>query len=773
MQQNTATNLCGIIDQEIQSLLTKGAIKKTHCKGLISPIFIRPKPSGGWRLILNLKGLNQYLLAPHFKMEGLKCLPYTVQPNSLLAKIDLKDAYLSVPVRPQSARLLQFKWRTKRYQYITMPFGLNIAPSIFTRIMKHPIRMLRTQGVSAIIYLDDILIAASDCNTIRLHIQWTTSLLIALGFIINWEKSVLNPAIEMTFLGIQINTEKMSLELPALSLNKIRAGCRKLLVTKKDTARNVAHLIGLMTHSKIAILPAPPYYRSLQYDLIKVITHGSYEQHVFLQEQTNLDLQWWVKESPSWNSAPILPMRISLEISSDASLHGWGAATDKDRAHGTWTLQETQLHINLLELRAAFFSLKIFAHQLINASVLIHIDNVTAIRFINKRGGTHSPLLCWEAINLWRWAMERNLSIQAEYIPGRENTIADALSREEEVDWSDWRLDLSLFLEITHHFAIQPAIDLFASRTNTQLPTYVSWKKDPNAWKINAFTLEWGNLWILYLFPPWILVGRTLTKIMTDQVSEAILIAPVWQTRPWWPLLMTMLTRVPVKLPLGPITITNPKGNRTQSPHGSTYYDGIHHIRTILANRGLSESAIEPILSSWRESTKKSYTSVWNKWRAWCSQRSINSLDPPIEQFVTYLSEIHLKGKSTSWVNTHRSAVSAIIGTHSNKSIGSHPLVSRLLRGIEAIQPKLPRYSHTWDVTTLLKALKSIPLNIKWLTLKTVTLIALTTASRCSELAKLNVNLISFQNDTAICQIDGSKTLRKEGNETNQFVFIS
>ena len=663
MQQNTATNLCGIIDQEIQSLLTKGAIKKTHCKGLISPIFIRPKPSGGWRLILNLKGLNQYLLAPHFKMEGLKCLPYTVQPNSLLAKIDLKDAYLSVPVRPQSARLLQFKWRTKRYQYITMPFGLNIAPSIFTRIMKHPIRMLKT----AIIYLDDILIAASDCNTIRLHIQWTTSLLIALGFIINWEKSVLNPAVEMTFLGIQINTEKMSLELPALSLNKIRAGCRKLLVTKKDTARNVAHLIGLMTHSKIAILPAPQNYRSLQYDLIKVITHGSYEQHVFLQEQTNLDLQWWVKESPSWNSAPILPMRISLQISSDSSLHGWGAATDKDRAHGTWTLQETQLHINLLELRAAFFSLKIFAHQLINASVLIHIDNVTVIRFINKRGGTHSSLLCREAINLWRWAMERNLSIQAEYIPGRENTIADAVSR----GGSRLKRLETRSESIPRDYAslCDTARNRPVCQQNQHSAAYLcKLEEGPECMEDKCLHSRMGKSWDPLPLSAMDIGGKDPDED-NDRSSE--------RGNPNCTSLanqaMVALTndnayQSPGKATLRPDNDNKPEGEiAPKSPHRSTYYDGIHHTRTILANRGLSESAIEPILSSWRESTKRSYTSVWNKWRAWCSQRSINSLNPPIEQFVTYLSEIHLKGKSTSWVNTHRSAVSAIIGTPINQ----------------------------------------------------------------------------------------------------------
>ena len=124
-------------------------------------------------------------------MEGPKCLPCTVRQNSLLMKLDIKDAYLTGSMNPRSYQFIQFQWNTKPHQYLVMPFGLSIAPSIFTRIMKHPIKLLRAQGVSMIIYLDDILLAIPDYGTIKLHTQWTISLLTALRFVINWEKSIL------------------------------------------------------------------------------------------------------------------------------------------------------------------------------------------------------------------------------------------------------------------------------------------------------------------------------------------------------------------------------------------------------------------------------------------------------------------------------------------------------------------------------------------------------------------------------------------------------
>ena len=82
-------------------------------------------------------------------------------------------------------------------------------------------------------------------------------------------------------------------------LNKIRTACRKVLTKESDTVRNIAHLIGLMTHAKTAILLAPLFYRNLQYDLINVITASSYDHHVTIQKTCHTDLMWWINESSS------------------------------------------------------------------------------------------------------------------------------------------------------------------------------------------------------------------------------------------------------------------------------------------------------------------------------------------------------------------------------------------------------------------------------------------------------------------------------------------
>ena len=67
-----------IIDSEVAKLLSKkkNIIETTNHDSyeLISNIFIRPKKDGGHRLILNLKGLNQFVTYHHFKMETLQSI---------------------------------------------------------------------------------------------------------------------------------------------------------------------------------------------------------------------------------------------------------------------------------------------------------------------------------------------------------------------------------------------------------------------------------------------------------------------------------------------------------------------------------------------------------------------------------------------------------------------------------------------------------------------------------------------------------------------------
>ena len=90
-------------------------------------------------------------------------------------------------------------------------------------------------------------------------------------------------------------------------------------------------------------------------------------------------------------------------------------------------------------------------------------------------------------------------------------------------------------------------LDLFASRTDTQLPEYYSWKPDPYAKIVDAFIVSWFQDQP-YRFPPFKLIGRALTKIQIDLVRYACLIAPAWPAQVWYLQVLQMLVKYPVLL---------------------------------------------------------------------------------------------------------------------------------------------------------------------------------------------------------------------------------
>ena len=92
-----------------------------------------------------------------------------------------------------------------------------------------------------------------------------------------------------------------------------------------------------------------------------------------------------------------------------------------------------------------------------------------------------------------------------------------------------------------------PDVDLFATRLNSQLARFVSWKPDPEALFYDAFSRLW-DAFTPYIFPPFSLLGRVLAKIQNSKVQQAIVIAPCWETRPWCPTLLSMLYQSPPRL---------------------------------------------------------------------------------------------------------------------------------------------------------------------------------------------------------------------------------
>lgn len=535
--------------KEVQSLLQKGAIlpQLESSEGFYSTLFLVPKKNGQMRPVINLKCLNQWVDAPHFKMEGIATLKDLLKARDWMVKVDLKDAYFTIPIHPQHQQYLRFMVSGQCFQFTCLPFGLSCAPWTFTKVMKPLMALLRAWGVRIIIYIDDMLILAESRELATQHLEVLLFLLEALGFIVNREKSHLCPSQELEFLGLLVDSQSLQLKLPSEKLSQIRKEAGLLHRKTVVSARQLSQFLGKLNAASQALLVAPLFFRALQGDLQKALLQGdqNYNQTLSLSKEALEELGWWQYQLANWNGRTVIQTPVQVLIQSDASLTGWGAVCEGVSTGGSWNSQEQLLHINCLELLAAELAMKTFLKSRQGISVLLQLDNSTAVAYINNRGGTMSPTLTSLAKTLWLWALERDITIIAQHIPGVFNGIADTESRLER-DRSDWMLSPEVFQKINQ--ALGPLeVDLFASRLTHQLPRFFSWRPDPLAEAVDAFQQDWSEV-KGFANPPWCLIGHVLNKIRSQE-AQVVLVAPVWKSQAWYPVVLEMLMDYPRLIP--------------------------------------------------------------------------------------------------------------------------------------------------------------------------------------------------------------------------------
>lgn len=98
-------------DKEIFRLLNKKVIVPCNPseEQFLSPFFLTEKSSGSMRFILNLKELNNFVEAPHFKLEDWRTVVQFLLPDIWMTNLDLEDAYLSVPIYEPHRKFLRFQ----------------------------------------------------------------------------------------------------------------------------------------------------------------------------------------------------------------------------------------------------------------------------------------------------------------------------------------------------------------------------------------------------------------------------------------------------------------------------------------------------------------------------------------------------------------------------------------------------------------------------------------------------------------------------------------
>ena len=363
------TNQTELITAEVYELLGKGAVSlvQGNAGGFISQIFIVPKKDRGYRPVINLRALNNYILEEHFKMEG-SYGKGNDQTTRLVVKIDLKDAYLLVPIHPNHHKYLQFHWQSLKYQFNCLPFELSCAPRVFTKLMKPVVAFLREKGMRLIIYLDNILVMCECQEELTRQVNLIQDLFSVLGLTINSKKSQLSPVKELVFLGHQISTAQMRIVLPWEKTQKICGEATHLAEKSMVTIPELAAFLGMTNAAKQAIPIAPLFHRHIATGPDKqggsssrtergettIPKNGS--PHTGSPGRTSVVGQ----DCQDIQFCPLIQPPPDLVIETDASLSGWGATCQELRTRGLWSVEEQKMHINALELLAVFWQSRPF-----------------------------------------------------------------------------------------------------------------------------------------------------------------------------------------------------------------------------------------------------------------------------------------------------------------------------------------------------------------------------------------------------------------------------
>lgn len=529
---------------EIQQMLDLGVLEIPQVSpSFVSPMFLIQKPDHSYRPIFNLKKLNDYIALKKFYLISHLKIPDFLQPSDWLTKIDMSQAYFHLNVSPSHRCFLRMVYRRTLYQMTCLPFGIACAPRCFAMVTNFLAETLRKTGIRIVVYLDDFLLASQDRSLLQQQTSMVMTLMQALGWILNLEKSVLTPTQQLEFLGVNWDTLRNQKSLPVTKVRKLREEFQRILSKHTCSLKEARSVLGRMNFANFLVPQGRLHCRHFQSHLRFLLSGRPRRQYPLPREVLD-DLQWWLK-SVSIASYIHLP-QITHFLVTDASDYGWGALLNDVHLAGVWEEHQQTWHSNLKELVAIQSAIELQAKELRGASLLIQSDNTTALAYLRNEGGSKSKKLMSRTRQVLQLIHKLQISATFQHLPGRFNDEADRLSRGKMIP--EWHLLPEATSAIFQTFG-HPDIDLFASKQAHVVQHYVTldpW--DSVASFHNAFSRQW-NYRLAWIFPPPALIPRVLIHLNKCQ-GQYIIIAPRWQKSFWRP-------DIVIRALSGPIEVNN------------------------------------------------------------------------------------------------------------------------------------------------------------------------------------------------------------------------
>ena len=507
----------------------------------------RPDP----RLVLDLSRLNKTILCPRFRMLTIMQVRHSLHPGAWFTALDLANAYWHVPVHPRFRPYLAMQVGCEVLQFRVMPYGLNVAPRIFTKVTRELAVRLVEAGVSVLLYLDDWLLQADSREEAVFYTDVALRISQEMGFAFNLPKSHLTPTQSIQWLGMEWDSTTLTLRLSSDNVKKLRQRVREALFSVTFTKRLWYRLMGTLNFAAAVVPLGRLRCRRLWWQGNRIFRGLEEDTLTRVPRRIHHLLQDWLRPGLLEGGVPWTAPAPHLRISTDASPLGWGYQSPSGhQGSGEWSRSERDLHINVRELLVPWIFLR--RHPTVrDTSICFAMDSQVAVYCINAGGSSRSWALLDASERLHREAESRGITLSAVYVPGQDNVWADALSRHS-TSSVEWGLTREAFQDLTDLYGT-PQVDLFASVDNHLLPRYIARMTRSRVGGPDAFQVDWSRWSYIYLFPPPTasVLGRVVARLRSYR-GRVMLVAPLWKAQPWC---QTLLLRCPSPLPLNRIAL--------------------------------------------------------------------------------------------------------------------------------------------------------------------------------------------------------------------------
>lgn len=563
-EENNVSALSNLdfVRQEVDKLLQNKLISQINHKPFCcNPLTVAFKKSNNAkRLVIDLsRHVNLHIQTSPVKLDDLSFISPWLVKNSHIMTFDFANMYHHLLIAAEFRKYLGFavpqpSGNLSFYVFNVLPFGLNEAVSIVSRLCQPLKSLIRTFGFKFGLYIDDGILV-SQC---RNHVLPTFNLILSLyqsaGWRINHDKTSTSPSQMIKYLGLLIDSKESRFFVPEDKLTNITQQINNLCVSSHVKARELAGILGQIAFiSRACGLICKILTRASQHMLGYYVNSHDWNTVIPISIAMKTEFKLLVSHLPRANGQPIVAnpsVHVSVnnpvDFTNDFSYVS-DASSDFSYVYDYFNnsfavLMEfpdgiKKASSGIRELHAIFSFLQ--CQELTNyknRKIIWSTDSQNVYYWL--RHGSRLPQVQSVLLRIKEMEFTNNFSLNCNWLPRSHPaiTLADTGSKVA-LSTDEWAIDQCSFTRISNLFHCKPNIDVCATIFNSKCTRFISKMPMQGSLGTDFLSQKFNISDQLWCCPPVNLAAKFFLHITFNKLPVTIFVVPVWKKSNYWPII--------------------------------------------------------------------------------------------------------------------------------------------------------------------------------------------------------------------------------------------